>query len=206
MSEEGTGAARAAEARGAQVQAHALWARAAAAVDRVGTLYAATCALRATAQEARTRAAELRVLTAARRREHWRSVVATLEPPAAGRVVRRPVRHRRAAATAGPPPPERTPPGAPWTPDGRWADATVYATRTIVGSADGAGGEGAATDGVVHGKWTVRELDARALPGARGARCLVFENEVLVRRVWDYPAAWLTWPAAALLQLAGLGP
>lgn len=39
-------------------------------------------------------------------------------------------------------------------------------------------------------RWRVRELDASAVPGARGSRCLIFESEAVVRRFWSYPRDW----------------
>ena len=41
-------------------------------------------------------------------------------------------------------------------------------------------------DHVLH--WSVVEVDAATVPGARGSHCLVFAREDCVRRVWDYPA------------------
>jgi hypothetical protein len=49
--------------------------------------------------------------------------------------------------------------------------------------------------------WTVRELDTRGVPGARGPRCLVFEHPELVRRLWTYPVTWTALSDAALLRL-----
>ena len=54
-------------------------------------------------------------------------------------------------------------------------------------------------DGRWH--WSVVEVDARGVPGARGARCLVFTRQDCVRRVWDYPADWRTLDDAALAAL-----
>lgn len=42
-------------------------------------------------------------------------------------------------------------------------------------------------DGV---EWHVREVSAASIPGSNGERCLIFDSEMTVRRVWDYPAAW----------------
>ena len=39
-------------------------------------------------------------------------------------------------------------------------------------------------------RWWVREVDAHAVPGARRDRCLLFEGEGVIRRVWDYPSDW----------------
>ena len=77
----------------------------------------------------------------------------------------------------------------------RWADARVYAARRIPPKE---------TD--VGEVFTVRELDARAMPGAHGPRCLVFENHSVVRRVWHYPDDWRRMSDAALLAVAGLSP
>ena len=41
-------------------------------------------------------------------------------------------------------------------------------------------------DNVLH--WSVVEVDAATVPGARGSHCLVFTREDCVRRVRDYPA------------------
>lgn len=55
-------------------------------------------------------------------------------------------------------------------------------------------------------EWRVFERDARRIPGTRGARCLFFDGEGIVRRVWHYPADWQTLPAAALLALMDRPP
>jgi hypothetical protein len=51
-------------------------------------------------------------------------------------------------------------------------------------------------------QWSVVEVDASAVPGAHGARCLVFTREDCVRRVWDYPAEWRTLDAGELAALS----
>jgi hypothetical protein len=51
-------------------------------------------------------------------------------------------------------------------------------------------------------EWVVFEADAAAVPGAHGARCLVFAREDCIRRVWDYPADWRTLDAEALAALS----
>jgi hypothetical protein len=51
-------------------------------------------------------------------------------------------------------------------------------------------------------RWSVVEVDARAVPGAHGARCLVFTRAECIRRVWDYPADWRTLDDAALAALS----
>lgn len=186
-----------------RARVRALCARATTAIGRAGTLHAAATTLRAAAGAARERATALRFDVAARRHGHWSGRWTALPTaPGAGaqsfrragtpdRIVRRRVRRRQAAATAGPPPD---------APVGWWAGATVYAERTLLGP------ERTALSGLAPDAecWTVRELDARALPGARGPRCLVFENHEIVRRVWSYPATWESLPAASLFRLAGL--
>jgi hypothetical protein len=39
-------------------------------------------------------------------------------------------------------------------------------------------------------RWTVSEVDARDVPGARGSHCLICESDLSVRRLWSYPADW----------------
>jgi len=42
-----------------------------------------------------------------------------------------------------------------------------------------------------HGaQWRVREVDATSIPGARGRRCLIFDSDGIVRRVWAFPDSW----------------
>ena len=50
--------------------------------------------------------------------------------------------------------------------------------------------------------WSVAEVDARGVPGAHGARCLVFSRQDCIRRVWTYPAHWRTLDAAELAALS----
>jgi hypothetical protein len=38
--------------------------------------------------------------------------------------------------------------------------------------------------------WVVREVETENVPGARAGRCLLFESDAVVRRVWEYPADW----------------
>jgi hypothetical protein len=52
--------------------------------------------------------------------------------------------------------------------------------------------------------WTLSERDARHVPGARGERCLILENDAIVRRLWVYPADWSELPTEALMALASL--
>ena len=53
-----------------------------------------------------------------------------------------------------------------------------------------------------HVRWRVVERDARRDPGARAARCLVFDCGEAVRRVWSYPADWRRLPPEALAALS----
>ena len=53
-----------------------------------------------------------------------------------------------------------------------------------------------------HVGWRVTERDARRDPGSRGDRCLVFECETAIRRVWVYPPAWRTLSAPELEALS----
>ena len=55
-------------------------------------------------------------------------------------------------------------------------------------------------------EWRVFERDARMVPGSRGPRCLYFDAEGIVRRVWHYPSDWQGLPAAALLALMERSP
>jgi hypothetical protein len=49
--------------------------------------------------------------------------------------------------------------------------------------------------------WTVREVSAHQVPGARGARCLICESASVVRRLWDYPDNWHALTDTELLAL-----
>jgi hypothetical protein len=40
--------------------------------------------------------------------------------------------------------------------------------------------------------WRVREVDASEQPGARGLRCLIFDSDGVMRRVWVFPGEWRT--------------
>ncbi len=39
-------------------------------------------------------------------------------------------------------------------------------------------------------QWTLREMDAREVPGARAATCLICESTDVIRRFWRYPRDW----------------
>ena len=49
--------------------------------------------------------------------------------------------------------------------------------------------------------WTVREVDATTVPGARASRCLIFDSGSVARRLWHYPNDWGALPPNALLGL-----
>lgn len=50
-------------------------------------------------------------------------------------------------------------------------------------------------------EWRIFERDARQVPGSRGPRCLYFDAEGIVRRVWAYPPDWHRLSPGALLAL-----
>ena len=49
--------------------------------------------------------------------------------------------------------------------------------------------------------WRVFERDARRVPGASGERCLYFDADGIVRRVWSYPDDWHALSPHELLEL-----
>jgi hypothetical protein len=55
------------------------------------------------------------------------------------------------------------------------------------------------TEGV---RWSVYEMAAGEIPGRRGPTCLVFDSAAYVRRVWAFPADWLTLSDDVLLALS----
>ncbi len=57
-------------------------------------------------------------------------------------------------------------------------------------------------DGV---EWHVREVSAASVPGTQSERCLIFDSEMTVRRVWDYPAGWSEMSDEDLWHLASIG-
>jgi hypothetical protein len=57
-----------------------------------------------------------------------------------------------------------------------------------------------ARDGI---QWSVREADAARTPGARGKQCLIFDSDIIVRRVWTYPASWMELDDDALWECVG---
>ena len=50
--------------------------------------------------------------------------------------------------------------------------------------------------------WCAREELVAEVPGARAPRCLFFESANAFRRVWLYPAEWLTCTRERLLELS----
>lgn len=55
-------------------------------------------------------------------------------------------------------------------------------------------------------QWTVREMDARDVPGARAPRCLICESTDVIRRLWDYPSDWRDRDDAELAKLCDGSP
>jgi hypothetical protein len=123
-------------------------------------------------------------------------VVAKASGASSGRIIlRHHARHPRLAAST-----EST----NATPPQLWAHAEVFGMRLIDAPIKNVFERLAGASDMALSTWTVRELDAGAIPGALKLRCLVFENHESVRRIWDYPHTWLTMPALDLLKLAGL--
>ena len=56
--------------------------------------------------------------------------------------------------------------------------------------------------GDVMVEWSAVEVDATAVPGAQGPRCLVFTRTDCIRRVWHYPPDWRTLGDAELAALS----
>ena len=50
-------------------------------------------------------------------------------------------------------------------------------------------------------QWLIAEIDARHVPGGRADRCLVCQNEQVVRRLWEYPPEWYSLSEVALRAL-----
>lgn len=53
-------------------------------------------------------------------------------------------------------------------------------------------------DGV---RWTVIEASAARTPGAKSYRCLIFDSDGIVRRLWAFPEAWSDLPDDQILAL-----
>jgi hypothetical protein len=50
--------------------------------------------------------------------------------------------------------------------------------------------------------WSVEEVQTAGTPGARGPRCLLFESDHAVRRVWEYPSDWYAMDLRQLEELS----
>jgi hypothetical protein len=50
-------------------------------------------------------------------------------------------------------------------------------------------------------QWTVREVNAHGVPGARRETCLICESAEVIRRIWDFPADWRVVDDEALWNL-----
>ena len=53
--------------------------------------------------------------------------------------------------------------------------------------------------------WTVREIDAAHVPGARARRSLIFDTAGCCFRVWQYPQDWRDLLNDELLALGRIG-
>ena len=49
--------------------------------------------------------------------------------------------------------------------------------------------------------WQIWEADTARIPGARGARCLIFDAQDVIRRVWLVPDDWRAMTDEGLLRL-----
>lgn len=61
---------------------------------------------------------------------------------------------------------------------------------------------------VIHNgiRWSVREAAATHVPGARGERCLIFESDSVIRRLWSYPVDWNEFEEEQLLEFLDATP
>src|SRR5581483_4039819 len=67
----------------------------------------------------------------------------------------------------------------------RYHDSTMTHSRTMP--------EARSTARVIRrsgDSWSIREMDARLVPGARADHCLICESTDVIRRVWHYPSNW----------------
>jgi hypothetical protein len=75
------------------------------------------------------------------------------------------------------------------------AEGRAYASERRVQPGRGPTGGGREPPRRYYGRdgtrWTVREVEAGGEAWAHAPRCLVFESEGAIRRVWRYPADWL---------------
>jgi hypothetical protein len=58
-------------------------------------------------------------------------------------------------------------------------------------------------DGV---RWVVHEASAARTPGAQAYRCLIFDSEGVVRRLWVFPERWEDLPDSEILKLLDAPP
>lgn len=56
-------------------------------------------------------------------------------------------------------------------------------------------------DAATGRSWEVWEADTARIPGARGARCLIFDGRDVIRRVWAVPDDWRAMTDEGLLGL-----
>ncbi len=91
-------------------------------------------------------------------------------------------RRARAAARGGAPPAAELPAGVDPAAAGPGAPRTF---RVVDGAT-----------------WCVREIAFVDVPWAQSPRCLLFQSETAIRRVWHYPADWRALPDAALEALS----
>ena len=55
-------------------------------------------------------------------------------------------------------------------------------------------------------RWAVHEASAARTPGAKAYRCLIFDSEGIVRRLWTFPEHWAELPDADILKLLDAPP
>jgi hypothetical protein len=57
------------------------------------------------------------------------------------------------------------------------------------------------TDPATGRTWQIWEADTARIPGARSARCLIFDAQDVIRRVWLVPDDWRAMTDEGLLRL-----
>ena len=50
-------------------------------------------------------------------------------------------------------------------------------------------------------RWSVHEASATRTPGAQAYRCLIFDSEGIVRRLWTFPENWAQLADNEILKL-----
>jgi hypothetical protein len=50
--------------------------------------------------------------------------------------------------------------------------------------------------------WRIYELPGERVPASRGRRCLIFESDRAIRRVWNFPDNWLALSSSELSRLS----